>query len=107
MPIGKITLVAKFKMDLTDVDEAVISEICRLFTEYQEVVNELIEYAYSYEIANFIELHYAKYHELRQRYPTLPSHYIYCACRHATGIYRSFIEFKKLGMCRKERPVFK
>jgi putative transposase len=52
-------------------------------------------------------LHRAKYRELRQRHPTLPSHYIFTACRYASSVYKSFIELKKLGMCEKEKPIFK
>jgi len=107
MPVEEITLTAKFKIDLVDVDEAAISEIYRLFKEYRGIVNELIEYAHSYGVTSFISMHRAKYRELRQRYPTLPSHYIDTACRHAASIYKSFIEMKKLGMCEKERPTFK
>jgi putative transposase len=70
-------------------------------------VNELIEYAHSHGITSFTSLYYAKYRELRQRYPTLPSHYINTACRHAASTYESFIEQKKLGICDKERPIFK
>jgi putative transposase len=44
---------------------------------------------------------------MRQKHSTLPSHYIYVACQDAAGTYKSFVELKKLGMCEKERPVFK
>jgi putative transposase len=107
MPVEEIKLIASFKVDLVDVDEVTISEIHRLFKEYRRIVNELIEYAHSYGITSFISLHHAKYRELRQRHPTLPSHYIFTACRLAASIYESFIELKKMGMCEKERPIFK
>jgi putative transposase len=107
MPVKEIKLTASFKVDLTDVDEATISEIHCLFKEYRRIVNELIEYAHSHRTTSFISLHYAKYRELRQRHPTLPSHYIFTACRHAASIYESFIKLKKMGMCEKERPTFK
>jgi putative transposase len=107
MSVEKIKLGAKFKVDLTDADEATISEIRHLFAEYRRIVNELIEYAHSHRITSPRRLWYAKYRELRQRYPTLPSHYIYTACRYASSIYKSFVEMKKLGMCEKEKPVFK
>jgi len=94
-------------VNLVDVDKAAISEIHRLFKEYRKIVNELIEYAHSHGITSFISLHHAKYRELRQRHPTLPSHYIFTACRYAASIYKSFIEMKKMGMCEKERPTFK
>jgi putative transposase len=70
-------------------------------------VNELIEYAHLHGITSFISLYHAKYRELRQRHPTLPSHYIVTACRYAASIYESFIELKKMGVCEKERPTFK
>jgi putative transposase len=107
MPVEKIKLTARFKVNLVDVDKAAISEIHRLFKEYQRIVNELIEYAHSHRTTSFIALCHVKYRELRQRYPTLPSHYIVTACRHAASIYESFIELKKMGRCEKERPVFK
>ncbi|MCL7394308.1 MAG: RNA-guided endonuclease TnpB family protein [Thaumarchaeota archaeon] len=107
MPVEEIKLTARFKVDLTDVDEATISEIHRLFKEYRRIVNELIEYAHSHGATSPRRLWYAKYRELRQRYPTLPSHYIHTACQLTAGIYKSFIEMKKLGMCEKERPIFK
>jgi len=107
MPVEEITLMAGFKVDLADVDESAISEIHRLFSEYKRIVNELIEYAHSHGTTSYLRLWYAKYHELRQRYPTLPSHYIYTACRCAASIYKPFMELKRLGMCEKERPAFK
>jgi len=107
MPVEKITLTAKFKVDLADVDESAISEIYRLFDEYREIVNELIDFATSNNITSFMRLCYAKYRELRQRYPTLPSQYIVTACRHAASIYKSFIERKKLGICKRDKPAFK
>ena len=107
MPVEEIKFTVSFKIDLTDVDEAAISEIYRLFKEYWGIVNELIEYAHSHKVTSFISLHHAKYRELRQRYPTLPSQYIVTACRYAASIYKSFIEMKKMGRCEKERPIFK
>jgi hypothetical protein len=103
MPVEKIKLIASFKVDLVDVDEVTISEIHRLFKEYRRIVNEFIEYAHSYGITSFISLHHAKYRELRQRHPTLPSHYIFTACRLAASIYESFIELRNMGMCDREK----
>ena len=107
MPVEEIKLIASFRVDLVDVDETTISKIYHLFKEYRRIVNELIEYAHPHRTTSFISLHRVKYRELRQRYPTLPSHYIDTACRHAASIYKSFIELKKMGVCEKEKPVFK
>jgi|GEM_PF-1390383 len=107
MPMETVKLIARFKVDLTDIDEAVISEIYRLSEEYKEIVNELIEYTHSHRITSHLQLWYAKYHEVRQRYPMLPTHYITTACRCTVNIYKSFMEMRKLGMCDKEKPTFK
>jgi hypothetical protein len=93
MPVEEIRLTAKFKVDLTDADEATISEIHRLFKEYRKIVNELIEYAHSHGITSFISLHHAKYRELRQRAPNATiTLYFYCmqACRqHLQVLHRA------------------
>jgi putative transposase len=107
MPVEEVTLTAKFKVDLTDVDESAISGIYRLFDEYREIVNELLKLAASNHITSFVELYHVKYRELRQRYPMLPPHYVVTACRHAASIYKSFIKLKGLGICKKNRPTFK
>ena len=107
MPVEEVRLTARFKVDLADVDEAIISEIYRLFDEYEEIVDELLSLAADRHITSFIELYHAKYHELRKRYPTLPSKYIVTACRHAASIYKSFIKSRRLGMCEKDSPTFR
>jgi len=107
MPVEEIMLTARFRVDLVDVDEAVISEIYRLFEEYRGIVNELLSLAADKDITSFVELYHARYRELRRRYPTLPSHYIFTACRYAASTYKSFMELKRLGMCEKEKPRFK
>jgi len=107
MPVEEVTLAASFKVDLTDVDESAISEIYRLFDEYEEIVNELLSLAVDKHTTNFVKLYHVKYRELRQRYPTLPSHYIFTACRYAASIYKSFTKLKRIGMCEMDRPTFK
>ena len=108
MPVEEVTLTAKFKVNLADVDEAIISEIYRLFDEYKEIVNELHSLAVDRHITSFVELYHARYRELRRRYPTLPSQYIVTACRHAASIYKSFIKRRrKRSVCKKDRPTFR
>ncbi len=107
MPVEEIRLTARFKVDFTDADEATISEIHRLFAKYKKIVNELMEYAHLHRATSFIALYRAKYRELRQRYPTLSPRYIATACRLAASTYKSFIEMKKMGRCKRERPAFK
>ena len=108
MHVEEVTLTAKFKVDLTDIDESAISEIYRLFDGYKGIVNELLELAAKNHITSFVELCHAGYRELRRRYPMLPSMYIVTACRHAASIYKSFIKRRrKRSVCKKDRPTFK
>ncbi|WP_456398660.1 RNA-guided endonuclease InsQ/TnpB family protein, partial [Palaeococcus sp. (in: euryarchaeotes)] len=46
------------------------------------------------------------YKELREKYPQLPSHYIYTACQMATSIYKSYRKRKRKGKA-KGKPIFK
>jgi len=101
VPVEEVTLTARFKVDLVDIDVAVISEIHRLLEKYREIVNEFLELTASNHIMSFVKLYHAKYRELRQRCSTLPSHYVVNACRHAASIYKSLIKRRKLGICEK------
>jgi len=62
----------------------------RLFTTYREIVNYLVNYAYKNNITSFYRLKEETYKTLREKYPQLPSHYIYTACQMATSIYKSY-----------------
>ena len=84
-----VKLTARFKLD-GEVDES-------LFKTYKAVVNELLDYAHSKGITSFERLKSEKYHEMRQKYPELPSHYIYTACQLARSIYKSFRKLKRRG----------
>ncbi|ADI32307.1 RNA-guided endonuclease InsQ/TnpB family protein [Staphylothermus hellenicus] len=81
-------------------------EIDRLFKIYREIVNYLINYAYENNITSFYKLKSKTYRNLREKYPNLPSHYIYTACQIATSIYRSYRKKKRRGEARN-KPVFK
>ena len=71
------------------------------------IVNELLDYAHSKGITSFKGLKAEKYHELRQRYSKLPSHYIYTACQMACSIYKSFRKLKRKGKIKSDKPMFK
>ncbi len=94
-----VKLTARFKLD-GKIDEG-------LFGTYKGIVNELLDYAYSKGITSFKRLKSEKYHELRQKYPKLPSHYIYTACQIACSIYKSFRKLKRRGRTKSEKPRFK
>jgi len=94
-----VKLTARFKLD-GDVDSS-------LFETYKAIVNELLDYAHSKGITSFKRLRSEKYYELRQRYPNLPSHFIYTACQMACSIYKSFRKLKRKGKAKSDKPKFK
>ena len=93
-----VKLTARFKLD-GKVDET-------LLEMYKRIVNELLNYAHSKGITSFKRLKAEKYHELRQRYSKLPSHYIYTACQMACYIYKSFRKLKRKNKAKSDKPMF-
>jgi len=99
MPLETVKLTASFKLD-GSIPES-------LFSTYREVLGQLLDYAWAEGITSFKRLKAEKYHELRARYPSLPSHYIYTACQMACSIYKSFRKLRKRGLAKAEKPFFK
>ena len=94
-----VKLTARFRLD-GEVDES-------LFETYRSIVNELLGYAHSKGITSFKRLKSEKYHELRQKYPKLPSHFVYTACQMTCSIYKSFRKLKRKGKVKKDKPLLK
>jgi len=99
MSLETVKLTAGFKLNGPPPED--------LFTTYLEVVGELLDYAHAKGVTSFKRLKSEKYHELRAKYPTLPSHYIYTACQMACSIYRGFRKLKRRGMAKADRPSFR
>jgi putative transposase len=99
VPLETVKLTAGFKL------KGSIPE--SLFSMYGEVLNQLLDFACAKGITSFKRLKAEKYHEMRTKYPSLPSHYIYTACQMACSIYKSFRKLKKRGLAKAERPFFK
>jgi putative transposase len=99
MPFETVKLTASFKLD-GSIPES-------LFSTYREVLGRLLDHAWAKEVTSFKRLKAEKYHELRVKYPSLPSHYIYTACQMACSIYRSFRKLKRKGKAKAEKPTFK
>jgi len=74
---------------------------------YKQILVELVDYALKNKIDSFTRLKKDKYHELRVRYPRLPSHYIHTACQDAATRIKSFLKLKKTGLAETEKPVVK
>jgi len=86
---GEARSAARFKLKETP------EGLDELFTTYREIVNYLITYAHENNITSFYRLKEETYKGLRERYPELPSHYIYTACQMATSIYKSYRKRKR------------
>uniref|UniRef100_A0A7C2FRU0 Transposase n=1 Tax=Thermosphaera aggregans TaxID=54254 RepID=A0A7C2FRU0_9CREN len=74
---------------------------------YKSVLVELVDYGFKNNISSFTRLKREKYHELRNKYPQLPSHYIHTACQDASTRIKSFNKLKKRGLARSEKPGVK
>ncbi|MGC9202739.1 MAG: RNA-guided endonuclease InsQ/TnpB family protein, partial [Thermoproteota archaeon] len=66
MPLKTVKLTASFKLNNSVPED--------LFAIYQEVVNELLNYAQAKGITSFKRLKSEKYYELRAKHQNLPSH---------------------------------
>jgi len=98
VPLETVKLTASFKLD------GLIPET--LFSTYREILEELLNCAWEKGITGFERLKAEKYYELRARYPSLPSHYVYTARQMACSIYKSFRKLKR-RVAKAEKPVFK
>ncbi|MCL7389022.1 MAG: transposase, partial [Thaumarchaeota archaeon] len=92
MLLETVKLTASFKLD-GSIPES-------LFSTYREVLGQLLDCAWAKGVTSFKRLKAEKYHELRARYPSLPSHYIYTACQMACSIYKSFRKLRKRGLAK-------
>ncbi|MBS7611612.1 transposase [Candidatus Bathyarchaeota archaeon] len=78
-----------------------------LFSTYKEILNELLDYTCKTGITSFKRLKSEKYNDMRSRYSSLPSHYIYTACQMACSIYKSFRKLRRRGLAKADKPIFK
>jgi putative transposase len=99
VPLETAKLTASFKLDGS------IPET--LFSTYREALGRLLDHAWAEGTTSFERLKSEKYYELRARYPSLPSHYVYTACQMACSIYKSFRRLKRRGVAKAEKPAFK
>ncbi|NJE09235.1 transposase [Thermococcus sp. M39] len=81
-------------------------DFTELFKIYRSMVNRLIKYALKHGDANFYRLKRENYHELRKKYPSMPSHYVHTACQLASAIMTDYFARKAQGKAKK-RPQFR
>ncbi len=92
-----LTETCKFKLSPNEEQRAILGE---LFSTYGNIVKECLNKAIKMNVTSRKRLHEAVYRELRVKYPSYPSHYIYTAITQALGIFKSF---RRLS--RKKRNV--
>lgn len=74
---------------------------------YSEIIRELVDCGFKNSVKSFTKLKKFKYHELRKKYPQLPSHYIHVACQDVSTRIRSFLKLKRRGLAKSDKPVVK
>ncbi len=72
---------------------------------YEEVVRELVTYGFENDVRSFTRLKKCKYHELRRKYPQMPSHYIHTACQDASTRIKSFLKLKRKKLAKSDKPL--
>ena len=77
----------KFKLSPNEQQKTILNE---LFSTYENIVKECLSKAIAMNITSRRKLHQAVYRELRERYPSHPSHYIYTAITQGLGIFKSY-----------------
>lgn len=96
--MGTVKLTVSFKLE---------GKIPNIFSLYKKVVNEILNYTSSKNTSSFKRLKKEKYHELRTKYPDLPSHYIYTACQMTCLIYKSFRKLRLRAKLKEISPCLK
>ncbi|MGC8911144.1 MAG: RNA-guided endonuclease InsQ/TnpB family protein [Nitrososphaeria archaeon] len=86
----------KFKLNPNEEQKTILEE---LFSVYGSIVRECLNKATKMNITSRKRLHEAIYRELRVKYPSYPSHYIYTAIAHVLGMLKSF---RRLSRKRKD-----
>jgi predicted transposase len=73
-------------------------------TAYLNIVREVVEYAVKHNVTNATQLHGLFYSKYRQEYPSLNSQLIIQAIRQASGVAKSFVERRRMGLVSKPYP---
>lgn len=87
----------RFRLEPNEEQVAILGE---LFEAYSEMVRRCLERAVKLGITSRKRLHEAVYRELREKYPSYPSHYVYTAITQALAMFKSYRR-----LFRRERRV--
>ncbi|MBP1357049.1 MAG: hypothetical protein JZD40_00950, partial [Sulfolobus sp.] len=72
--------------------------------KYEEMLRYVLEFGLKNNITSSLRLKAKLYHELREKYKDLPSHYIHEVCRDTSTRLESFKKKKKKGKTKTEKP---
>ncbi|MEM2626334.1 MAG: transposase [Candidatus Jordarchaeales archaeon] len=86
----------RFKLQPNDEQAAILED---LFKTYSEMVKACLDRAIRLNVTSRRRLHEAIYKELRTKYPSYPSHYVYTAITLALSMFKSY---RRLSRRRKE-----
>jgi len=75
--------------------------------EYRQMLEELVDFAFKNGITSYVKLIGAKYREMRQKYPDLPSNYVVTVCQDAATRVKSFLAKKERSEAYTDRPQVK
>lgn len=74
-----------------------------VYDEYSEILEFLTNYAVENRVKSHLKLRKLFYEKLKEEHD-LPTHYYYTVCQDATTRAKSFLELKKKGRARTEKP---
>ena len=77
--------------------------IKEVYDEYSEILEFLTNYAVENRVKSHLKLRKLFYEQLKEEHD-LPTHYYYTVCQDATTRARSFLELKKKGRGKTEKP---
>ncbi|WP_169791808.1 hypothetical protein [Thermococcus celericrescens] len=80
--------------------------IKEIYDEYSEILTFLTNYAVENKVKSHLKLRKIFYKKLKEEH-NLPTHYYYTVCQDAVTRAKSFLELKKKGKAKTEKPVIR
>ncbi|WP_456423090.1 RNA-guided endonuclease InsQ/TnpB family protein [Thermococcus sp.] len=80
--------------------------IREVYDDYSEILGFLTDYAVENRVKSHLKLRKLFYEKLKEEH-NLPTHYYYTVCQDAVTRAKSFLELKKKGKAKTEKPVIR
>lgn len=80
--------------------------IKEVYDEYSEILEFLTDYAVENKVKSHLKLRKLFYENLKEEY-TLPTHYYYTVCQDAVIRAKKFLELKRKGKAKTEKPIIR